>query len=227
MYVALGRDVFATPAPAKVNMVIDQIPADMRRKVPDPNEPIGCLDNPLQSASHYLFHSADFGGDGSGSGKIGIPDLLTLCSLRRTNAATENGKDEEWLGEVSQRHTADVVCGRATLREDLPNGLSACRVAPADPLNGLKEDWASSYISQIYRTPLGRSFVVNCGPGLFSGPIGDCDVAYAMTSDVGISYRFRPYQGSHPIPVDQIIAYDKSLRAAVERAQVKNYPWPD
>ena len=76
-------------------------------------------------------------------------------------------------------------------------------------------------------TPLGKPFDVNCGPGLFSSGIGQCDVAYMVNPGIGISYRFQPYKSSHPIPIDQIIAYDKLLRSAIDRALVRDYPWPE
>jgi hypothetical protein len=52
-------------------------------------------------------------------------------------------------------------------------------------------------------------------------------VAYAVKPGVGVSYRFQPYRGSHPIPIEQVIVFDKSMRLEIERALVKDYRWPD
>ena len=222
LYVALGRYVFATPSPTVAQLVIDPIPASRRLKVPDPNEPVGCLGNPLQSDSHALLHSMLV------ESKSRFPDLLTLYNLRRSSSAADE-KDEEWMAEVSAVHIADSVCRTATLRENSANGFLGCRIKPADSPNTRQEDWAASYISQSegYGTPLGKPFIVNCGPGLFSNGIGQCDVAYAVKPGVGVSYRFQPYRGSHPIPIEHIIVFDKSLRLEIERALVKDYRWPD
>lgn len=228
LYVALGRYVFATPAPAKANLVIDPIEESRRIKVPDPSEPLGCFDNPLQSDSHALLHSTDFGAVDPGSGKPLVPDLLTFYNLRR-GGPTSEGKETEWPGQHYQYMRAERVCRTATIHEDLANGLMACRIKPVDPQNTRPEDWTATYTakSETYATPLGKPFVINCGPGLLSDGIDHCDVTYEMLKGLGVSYRFSPYRARNPIPIDQALNFDRSLRASTERALVKDYPWPD
>ncbi len=127
----------------------------------------------------------------------------------------------------AERQIAQGVCERTAIHEDLKNGLVACRIRPADPPYGRQEDWPASYIakSEIYTAPLSNPFVINCGPGLLSIGISQCDVAYAINPGVGVSYRFQPYRGRYPIPIDLAMTYDRSLREAIENALVKDYPW--
>jgi len=228
LYIALGRYVFATPSPAKANLVIDPIAESRLLKVPDPGEPIGCFGNPLQSDSHALLFSTAFGATVPSSGKPMIPDLLTLINLRRGNSASEE-KGAEWPAEDFEHLHAESVCRTATLRETLASGLLACRIKPINPPNARQEDWAASYTArpEDYTTPLGKPFVINCGPGLLSDGIAHCDVAYEVLQGVGVSYRFSPFRARNPIPIDQAINYDRSLRDSIERTLVKGYPWPD
>jgi hypothetical protein len=151
------------------------------------------------------------------------PDLFQLFNLNGGSHSPDGG----WWGEWSNRELVDSLCKRATLHEDLDNALVACRIRPADPPYGRQEDWPASYIakSEIYTTPLGKPFVINCGSNLLSTAIDHCDVAYAVYPDVGVSYR--PYYGVSPIPINQAITYDRSLREAVGAAIVKDYRWPN
>jgi hypothetical protein len=227
-YVALGHSVFETPGATMGNVVIDPIeddPGSKPLKAPDPNEPKGCFGNPLQSNSHSILHDIAVKDTGSGLTRHMVPDLFQLINLNRGS----HSQDGEWPGERMVRDLVEDACKRTTLHEDLANGLIACRIKPANPPNARQEDWAAGYTAkpEIYLTPLGKTFDIDCGPGLFSHGIGQCDVAYAINSDVGLAYRFQPYRSGHPIPIDQIIAYDRSLREAIGNALVKNYPWPN
>ena len=227
-YVALGRSIFETRSATMGNVVIDPIEnvsGSKPLKAPDPSEPKGCFGNPLQSNSHSIFHDIAVKDASSGTTRRMSPDLFQLFNLNRGSHAPDGG----WWGEWSQRQSMEDTCKRTTLHEDLDNGLVACRIKPTNPPNERQEDWAASYTAkpEIYQTPLGNSFDINCLSGLFSSGIGHCDVAYTVNSDVGLAYRFQPYRSGHPIPIDQIITYDRSLREAIGNALVKDYPWPN
>jgi hypothetical protein len=132
----------------------------------------------------------------------------------------------QWPGESDG--LAKLICDHPTIRETLPNGLVACRVQPVD--KSRVEDWGASYIADasVYTTPLGRPFIVDCGPGLYSGPpIASCRVAYAITSDLAVSYEFQPYLGTSPIPIDHIVEFDREVRAQIDDAMVKDFIWPN
>lgn len=225
MYVALGRTVFVTPTPKQANSIVDPNPGLPHPKPPDPTEPAGCFGNPLQSGSFGLFWSATLTGAAPGNTTLGAPDYLAIFNLNRRNRLSSQAG--EWGMQRVNLRIAEDECSGSTVQEDLPNGLVACRIRPTDP-KVPQADWRASYIAKkdVYTTPLGKPFVVICGPGLFSGPIGHCDVAYELNSDIGVTYNFAPYHAANPITFDKIIAFDKSLRAAIEAAVVKDYPWP-
>jgi hypothetical protein len=225
MYVAFGRSVFVTPAQA--NAVVDPLqPNAPHLKAPDPAEPAGCFGNPLQSDSYHLLGSATLTGSAPGNAKLGVPDGLELINLQMFK--DWQGSGGEWILEQNERKIANKTCRIAAVQEDLSNGFHACRIKLIKPANAPEVDWAASYIAKknIYTTPLGRPFVINCGPLMFSNALDYCDAEYELTSDLGVYYEFRPYHTAHPISIDQIIAFDKFLRAAVEAALVKDYPWP-
>lgn len=135
-YVALGRSVFKTSAAALGNAVIDAIedaPGAKPLQVLDPSEPKGCFGNPLQSNSHSILHDIAVKDAGSGLTKHMAPELFQLINLNRGSHAPDGG----WWGEWSERELAESACKRATFREDLDNGLVACRIKQAER----QEDW--------------------------------------------------------------------------------------
>ena len=88
----------------------------------------------------------------------------------------------------------------------------------------------ASYVANrdIYTTPLGNEFVVNCSPHLFIPPaIGGCDISYAFKPQLNVTYRFQPYTGSHPIPINEIINFDRGFRTQITAELVEAYPWPE
>lgn len=227
-YVALGRYVFETPSATMGNVVIDPIedvPGSISLKVPDPSEPKGCFGNPLQSNSHTILHDIAVK-DTSGLSKRMAPLSFGLYNLSR--GTSSQGKDEEWAFEGLWRQMAERMCKTGS-QENLENGLLACRIKPSNPPNARQEDWAASYIAKtdVYTTPMAKPFVVYCAPGSLSSAWGYCDVGYEIYAGVGVNYRFYPYQGETPIPIDQVITYDRSLREAIGHALVRDYPWPN
>lgn len=232
-YIALGRNVLGLP-PTGTTITgdlyagtgFDPIP------VPDPAAPEGCFGNPKQLHSYgFLYWVADavFAKYGVRAETRAQADLLQLFRTIRRNAVP-SAADPEWPGEAYQTEFAQLECERATIREELSNGLMACRIKPKPEAHiDRVEDWGASYIShsEIYATPLGKLFVVNCDPGLSTSRVGQCNVAYTVTAGLGVAYRFKPYLGPHPISIDHVLEFDRGLRQQIDNARVPNYPWPD
>ncbi len=227
MYIAFGRTVLTVPTPKQADAVVDPIhPGEAHLTAPDPTDPTGCSGNPLQSDSYASFDSITLLGAAPENTELGVPDLLLIVNLNR--GVSLSAQDGAWAPQRDNHDIAEELCRTATVREQLPNGLMACRVKPTEPANAPRVDWGASYIAKknVYSAPLGRTFVVICSPGLYSDGIGYCNVTYQISHDIGLTYRFQPHLTTHPIPISQIIAFDKSLRVAIENAIVKNYPWP-
>jgi hypothetical protein len=226
LYIALGRHVLAVPFLKRSTYVLDPVLPKARRPAPDPLEREGCPGNPSQQNSFaFKFGSpiVDLTNSDSNSMGIGIPTSVTLYEASRP--PSWKGA-YQWPGEDDG--LAKLMCAKAAIREELPNGLMACRVRPNT--ESRLEDWGTSYVAKpsIYTTPLGRRFTVDCGPGLYSGPpISKCRVGYAISMDLAVSYEFQPYLGPSPIPIDRIVEVDRNIRAQIDAAIVKEFFWPD
>lgn len=228
LYISLGRYVLAVPFLESGTYVLDSVPPNARLLAPDPTEPEGCPGNPSQQRS-FAFNGAplvDANSDSSKPAHREAPTRLTLYEVWKPNPNTDRDHPE-WSGESLTDSVVRSTCARTSVRETLPNGLTACRIQPVDKPR--VEDWAASYVSDpgVYATPLGRPFMVDCGPGLYSRGISHCKVAYSLAPGLAVGYEFQPYLGSSPIPIDHIIEFDRQLRAEIDAALVKDFIWPN
>ena len=155
-----------------------------RRRPPDSAQPEGCPGNPSQQSSYeFLFPLVTI--DHEGSPRREGADRITLYYLR----STEKSADVVWSGEDLVVDLAQSTCQQATIRENLPNGMTACRVKPIHDTR--VEDWGASYVADpaVYSTPLGRPFGIHCGPLIYSWAGADCQVAYSITPGLGVGYK--------------------------------------
>jgi hypothetical protein len=230
-YVALGRHVFGMPYAEEGNFIYNPLRAgNVGLRPPDPSDPIGCIGNPLQSSSHafaYAYNVLTRGKDAAPAEQKPLPEMLTLYRVGKEPIS--GADDPEWPGESLQRDLWESTCRNAAVRDTLANGLMACRVRLLNPPDFPQEEWATSYQakSEIYTTPIGAPFLVNCGPLLVKSAISHCDVSYTMMPGLGVSYRFQPFFGVHAIAIDKIVEFDKSLRATLDTRMVKDFAWPD
>ena len=232
IYIALGRNVFAFSTSG--TMIVARY-GDAWPMPPDQTDLVGCPGNPAQMSDYSFPYSFD----GSVTKKPGefapLPqaDLLQLISIHG-NSATSSRDDTEWRGESVELSLAQSVCGKAVaasadvtvIREELPNGFTACREQHEGVANRIEEQRAT-YIArpETYKTPLGKPFVVNCDNQVATVPGEHCDVDYVFGPGLGVNYQFQPDQTSRALPIDQIIAFDRGLRAAINATLVKDYRW--
>jgi hypothetical protein len=231
-YIALGRYVLATPYSKRDVYLLDPLrPGNISLVPPDPTGPEGCPGNPLQSWSYEFVYAAR-GIDADGRTPFSNSPRTDRLTLYRTrDRATPAPDDPEWSAADSMLRTWDTMCKAAAVREELSNGLTACRIKlhwPGDPaVEARQENWGATYRARpdVCTTPLGRPFIIRCGPLLFEITISHCDVAYTIMPGLGVGYRFQPYLGPGRIPIDRIIKFDRGLRAAIESRLVKDYEW--
>lgn len=235
IYIALDRNVLALPATG--NVIIARY-GNGWLTPPDPKETPGCPNNPEQLTGYgfpYAYNAA-LGRDNPifPNTRFGV-SALQLISTRSSDDTIPD--DTEWSGETYQVGLAETVCrdpdarqrdeGMTVIRQKLSNGFDACRVKDGDVTR--VEDMRTSYIAlaDVYKTPLGRKFIVNCGWYLYENAVDDCSVSYVFRPGLGITYSFRPYHGTPQIlPIDQVIPFDRGLRADISRALVSVYAWP-
>lgn len=222
VYVAFGDRVLRFPWSDSRIYFIDSLSPNEQRTPPDSSEEVGCQGNPLQVR---MF--------GALTGSLWIVKddepvtPITLYWNWRPRAHTD-AKNSVWRGEDIGLDMLRLMCERATTTEILLNGLKACRLKPTNPPDARVEDWAANYSTDpnTYATPLGHPLVARCGPTIFSTPIDDCQVAYAITTELGVAYRFHPYHGAHPFPLDKLLSFDRSLQEHISAATVHDYKWP-
>jgi hypothetical protein len=233
-YVALGHYVLATPYNKRDVYLLDPMrPGNIGLVPPDPTEPQGCPGNPLQSWSYAFIYTPEGIGVGGGARPAGDAPRADRLTLYRTlrNSPAPSPDDPEWAWADALLMSWNTFCKAAAVREDFSNGLTACRIKlhwPTDPaVEARQENWGVSYRARpdVYATPLGRPFVVECGPMLLEHPLSQCDVGYTIMPGLGVGYSFQPYLGRHPIPIERIIDFDRGLRAAIKGTVVKDYGW--
>jgi hypothetical protein len=217
IYIAIGSYVLALSPPNALTYIDELHNTDTRLVPPDLADPEGCPGNPRQLRGYGY---SNYGNNIGLLTKKGIPFQLEILRV----------PDTEWIAERGRQDFAEQTCHLATTqKEELPNGLSACRIMPKEHEDHI-EDWAASYVARpdVYKTPLSKPFVAYCGPELFTPPaIGRCEVGYTIRPGLGVLYNFQPYLGSHHIPINDLIDFDRGLRVSIDTALVKNFVWPD
>jgi hypothetical protein len=219
VYIAIGRNVFAFATTGTV------IVAEYGNALPTPSDPsdaLGCPGNPAQVSNYSFPYAYDAPAEKKSSGFPNLPqaDVLRLISLGN-NVEFLLADDLDQRDERLEVKRAPSGC---TIREQLPSGFIACRMKQASA-----QDMPAIYIARpdTYQTPLGQPFVVNCGDQADKIPTGRCDVDYMFAPGLGVNYQFHTAQDSKALPIDQVIAFDRGLRAAINATLVKNYHWAD
>ena len=212
------RDQFMAVPVAQFGLAEPEHPDSPRKPTMagDASEPKGCPGNPVQTTSYLpRLHIAP-----RTQAPGPAPDLgwsVGRVELIYTVPRPVQGRPGViWLGEDINLGFLDRVCARATIRERLPDGMEACRIKQVDPKVRV-EDWAATYTVplDVYATPLGNRFVIDCGPGLYSDRISHCTVAYSLNENVGVFYTFHPFgPGSH-LALERVIDFDRQMRSVV------------
>ncbi|HEY1503230.1 MAG TPA: hypothetical protein VGF92_02965 [Stellaceae bacterium] len=218
-FIALDRNVLAVGRPNS-GAVIGNIDPSMHIKrlaPPDPLGQEGCPNNPMQLLNYTYFA---YGIPSPNKGKLWMAERLKLIS-------DDPQTSTPWAWELSEEVRAKSTCARAAIHERIANGMDACRIRPKQ--DAAVEDWAADYVAplDLYMTPTGRQFVVECDPAIRRTGVAWCNVGYRLRPGLNITYAFEPYHGLGPIPIDAIIAFDHALRNEIEGLAIKQYPWPD
>jgi hypothetical protein len=224
-YVALGPNVLALSAPAGPIPVNDA--GIVRRAPPDPKQPVGCPENPMQAGRYVplIAFTVPSQEGVSAAQPEGVSDFA-LIDITQT-ASSPNRTVDEWSTEAAYRRSVEAACSYAAVRQELSAGLSACRSQLASQ-EVQAVDWRAAYMAdpEIYRTPLGHKFTFDCQAVRDGGGFGYCQVIYAISPSLGLSYSFQPDGGRVRLPIADVIAYDRALRRQVLSSIIENYPWP-
>lgn len=226
IFIALAHTVLALPATTPV-VVETQIDAKDRIPPPDPSDPLGCFGNPLQLGGYALPYAN--ARSLTGEEKTAPNQELGTQMVQLIRLYPDGG--QIWPGEDLNLMKLRTFCTDPTVHTELKSGLSACLFQPFLGKDATKpvadqRDWGGVYYSTVYKTPLGRPFVIFCYALLYSERGPYCYVSYAVTPYLGLTYKFKPYHGTKIIPIDRVIDFDKQLRRVLDQITMKNYSWP-
>lgn len=211
LYVGLGRNVLAVPN--KGLFVVQAIAPpprtrDERIAPPDLTEPEGCPGNPQQdSAFNFPVEYQP-----SRNGSPVLPAIHLRVKLYRTleGNAKPAATDQIWSGEDVQIGLAELECkDQAVTIERTSSGFKSCLI-PSQNYPNNRNDWGGAYVAlpEIYKTPLGRPFIITCYSGQVSLPGADCQVSYTLRAGLGLSYRMKIVNSPDAIPLEKVLDMD-------------------
>ena len=214
--IALDRLVMRVPMDALSS--IRDLPPEARAVAPappDPSEPEGCPDHPMVGRSFYFRYLSDTLHNNS--------SLSSPAQRRIDRLLLVAARPDFWGLQPSEERSFERICNDQQIRDELDNGLLACLVRP-DITGRPREHWpfAAQAPLDLYTAPFGRPFMVHCTWGFRPGT-HQCDVTYKLYETVNVSYRFEPGR----LPLDDLIDFDRGLRASIESMRIHDFVWPD
>lgn len=215
IHLALGHTVLRVPLESLVHIL--DLPLEKRAdlpRVPDPTEPEGCPDHPVQ-AGVFMLRAAlsEPGGSGDDPDSAGtrfVPFKLVSVS------------PDSWGLQPWAENRFSKNCESFGVWAELENGLIACRVRFEDAPE-LDRDSAISYQArpEVYRTPFDRPFTVVCSH-LLGIRTQTCHIRYKLYPTVNFVRKFDLQR----VDVDVLIDVDRALRMWIQNARVEDFQWP-
>ncbi len=215
IHLALGRTVLRVPLDSLVYIL--DLPLEKRAdvpRVPNPTEPEGCPGHPVRAGAYTLRAALSEPG-GSGDQPDGAGTRFTPFKL--VSVSPDSWGLQPWAeGRFSKN------CESFGVWTELANGLIACRVRFEDAPE-LDKDSAISYQArpEVYRAPFDRPLIVVCSHLLGIGT-QTCHIRYKLYPTANFVRKFDLQR----VNVDDLIDVDRALRAWIENARIKDYPWP-
>ncbi len=226
-YVAIGPTVVAIdPDPAFVAGAAIELDKSRRLTPPDPNDQLGCPDNPNQVLISFplqaIFSNLPEVARALGIGLRGFG----LVPMHGIGLGALNGKPiipEQPSTYRDNPRSTDDLCNRPGASVTKDAGIETCR---------WPSDWrepGTAYVVDpaVYSTPAGDPFRVRCGLQAYDGRLTPCYVGtYATKTGLAIGYQFFP---DVPIRtsdfIQRIITFDHQIRDCLNAAVISNYPW--
>ena len=215
IYLALGRTVLRVPLDSLVyilNLTQDD-PLDPP-KVPDPDEPEGCPDRPVQAKVYTLRVKQ--------SELLGQADSAKASEGKFVPFKLVWSSPDYWSLQPSAERRYNKRCSAFGVWEELQNGLVACRVRSADaPERDQTSAIAFQALLEVHKAPFDRPFIVDCSHLLLIGT-QTCYNTYKLYPSVNFARKFDLQR----VDVDDLVDVDRGLRAWIENARIIDYPWP-
>lgn len=225
-YIALGISVLALPPGWWVGSLLER-ERSPGLQPPDPAQPSGCVGNPAQLASYNSVYWANRPPGEHTARSLPGEDGVVRFSLiaLQSGPGTSRVEEAEWGPEHSAVLWSTETCRLDKVTQKIGSPFTFCR----RPVG--YRPIAIIVAPEIYRTPSGSLFSMNC-ESLDSFPSnGWCTVTYAFSSSIGITYDFEPSRVSQPTSqaraADEILEFDRALRTQIYVMTVRQYKWPN
>lgn len=202
VYFAVGRRVLRQPM-ANITYItlgpaayLASLPAP-----PDPSEPIGCPDHPIQGLAYDLRRLSAMPNNPPNSASA-YADRVGLVIGNGHFSSAENG-------------LFDLMCRTYTLRDDSVPDFAGCK-------KPFRCDQDIAYQAEKYREPDGGKMALFCSVGINCSPRPiSCEGGYKLHDDFAVHYEF----ATSSVPVAEIVATDRELQRRFDAAEVKDFRW--
>ncbi len=207
LYVTLYGTVFRLPMDRLHH--IRAVPPSWEQYVPapaDPDEPLGCPENPLPGTAFFITVPAPEGMTFPSPQGLGIRFADGIIPVSRL--AIRAAQPDFFGMQISHQSAAERHCEDGVVRMINPR-LRECLIEPIDQVP--RERWAGSYVTDAsdYSVPFGGPFVVSCIPSI---QIRSCSVSYKMYETVNLTYDV-DLRLIQPI---QVVLVDQHIRQLLE-----------
>lgn len=182
---------------------------------PDPSQPRGCPDHPIQ------VHGVDL------SIALQVPEQgldapPTRLSVERLSFVAADA--DQWGLQPGWERSFQHTCESFGLVNTTGEGFTVCRVRPTYVEQHPEETWPYDAQAPLdyYSSPFGRVFTTSCFYQVASVRRA-CDVAYKFYENLNVAYRYNALI----IPLDRLIDFDRALRDWIQSARVSDFEWSD
>ena len=209
IYVTLYGEVFQIPTDHLHGIAI--LSPDQEYRVPqalDPDEPLGCRDNPLPGSRFDISIPAPEGMVFQGPDDAEIRNPEDVIPVRRL--AIRAVRPGFYGMQDSNLRAVERACENGEVQV-FDDQIKECLIRPSNEDLFNRDQWNGGYIARdsIYNLPSGQQFVVNC---ILDLPVRNCSVSYKLLSTVNIAYSI----DIRLIDPSNFIDVDREIRTTIE-----------
>lgn len=213
IYISIFHDVFRLPYAmiSQIKIIPLEAGGDLLPYPPNPLAPPGCFANPIRAKFVRM--------------NVRLREILPATALPDAPMPVVGLAILPPTVSWQQLHedNFDRLCAtkdHPVIIETTPEGLKRCAVKTGQrPPYDLEASYRAS--PDLYATPFGEPFIIRTGhePLLYGG---DSQIDYKIDDEVSLYYQF----WLKDLPIQNVLDFDRALRAKIEDARVKNYVWP-
>ena len=209
IYVTLYGEVFQIPTDHLHG--IASLSPDEENCVPqalDPDEPLGCRDNPLPGSRFDISIPAPEGMVFQSPDDTEIRNPEDVIPVRRL--AIRAVRPGFYGMQDSNIRAVERACENGEV-QFLDDQIKECLFRPSNEDLFNRDQWNGGYITRnsIYNVPSGEPFVVDC---ILDWPVRNCSVSYKLLDTVNITYSI----DIRRVDPTNFIDVDRAIRMTIE-----------